>query len=57
MDVVDDSLRHHPWHNEQAYQEDVAKWVNKTMAEMQGDCGLVGNAWLKTGFEWFAKNN
>jgi hypothetical protein len=38
-------------------REDVAKWVNNAMAKMQGDRGLVGNEWLKTGFEWFDKSN
>jgi hypothetical protein len=34
-------------------REDMVKWVNNTMAEIQSDCRLVQNVWLKMGFEWF----
>jgi hypothetical protein len=34
----------------------VATWVDQAMAEMKAKCGIVSNAWLKSGYEWFHKN-
>jgi hypothetical protein len=34
---------------------DVAVWVDKAMAKMKEKRQIIKNAWLKTGFEWFDK--
>jgi hypothetical protein len=36
-------------------RRDVATWVDRAMAEMKSAVGIVRNAWLKTGYEWFPK--
>ena len=36
-------------------RRDVATWVDWAMAEMKSAVGIVRNAWLKTGYEWFPK--
>ncbi len=33
----------------------VAVWVDKAMALMKEEQRIIKNAWLKTGFEWFDK--
>jgi hypothetical protein len=37
---------------------DVATWVDRAMADMKAEHGngIVRNAWMKSGFEWFDKN-
>ena len=37
------------------HRRDVVGWVDRAMAEMQNEVGICQNAWLKTGYEWFAK--
>jgi len=34
----------------------VATWVDQAMADMSSKRGFVRNAWLKSGYEWFDKN-
>jgi phosphohistidine swiveling domain-containing protein len=34
----------------------VATWVDQAMADMSAKHGIVRNAWLKSGYEWFDKN-
>jgi hypothetical protein len=34
---------------------DVTVWVNKAMAQMKEERRIIKNAWLKTGFKWFDK--
>jgi hypothetical protein len=34
----------------------VATWVDQAMADMSAKRGIVRNAWLKSGYEWFDKN-
>ena len=36
-------------------RHDVATWVDRAMAEMKSEVGIIRNAWLKTGYEWFPK--
>jgi transposase len=36
-------------------RRDVATWVDRAMAEMKSEVGIIRNAWLKTGYEWFPK--
>ena len=36
-------------------RHNVATWVNRAMAEMKSKVGIIRNAWLKTGYEWFPK--
>jgi hypothetical protein len=36
-------------------RHDVAVWVDKAMAQMKKERRIIENAWLKTGFEWFDK--
>ncbi len=36
-------------------RRDIATWVDRAMAEMKSAVGIVCNAWLKTGYEWFPK--
>ncbi len=36
-------------------RRDVVRWVNRAMAEMKNKVGIIRNAWLKTGYEWFPK--
>ena len=35
---------------------DVAMWVDRAMVDMKAEHGIVRNAWMKSGFEWFDKN-
>jgi hypothetical protein len=35
---------------------DVATLVDRAMADMKAEHGIVKNAWMKSGFEWFDKN-
>ena len=39
-------------------RRDVAGWVDRAMAEMKNEVGVVicRNAWSKTGYEWFPKD-
>jgi hypothetical protein len=34
---------------------DIAVWVKKAMAQMKEERRIIKNAWLKTGFKWFDK--
>jgi len=34
----------------------VATWVDQAIADMSAKLGIVRNAWLKSGYEWFDKN-
>jgi hypothetical protein len=34
---------------------DVAVWVDEAMAQMKEEQQIIKNAWLKTGCEWFDK--
>ncbi len=34
----------------------IATWVNEAMKEMTRECAMVRNAWLKTEYEWYNKN-
>jgi hypothetical protein len=34
----------------------VASWVDQAMGDMSAKRGIVRNAWLKLGYEWFDKN-
>jgi hypothetical protein len=34
---------------------DVAVWVDEAMAKMKEKRQIIKNAWLKTGFKWFDK--
>jgi hypothetical protein len=34
---------------------DVTVWVDEAMAQMKEEQRIIKNAWLKTGFEWFDK--
>jgi len=36
-------------------RRDVTTWVDQAMAEMKCEVGIICNAWLKTGYEWFPK--
>jgi len=36
-------------------RRDVATWFDRAMAEMKSEVGIIRNAWLKTGYEWFPK--
>jgi hypothetical protein len=36
-------------------RRDVATWVNRAMGEMKSEVGIIRNAWLKMGYEWFPK--
>ena len=36
-------------------RRNVATWVNWAMVEMKSKVGIIRNAWLKTGYEWFPK--
>jgi len=36
-------------------RRDVAMCVDWAMAEMKSEVGIIRNAWLKTGYEWFPK--
>jgi transcriptional regulator with XRE-family HTH domain len=36
-------------------RRDVATWVDRAMAEMKSQVGIIRNAWLKTDYEWFPK--
>jgi hypothetical protein len=36
-------------------RRDVATWVDRAMAEMKSEVGIICNAWLKRGYEWFPK--
>ncbi len=36
-------------------RRDVAVWVDKAMTKMKEKQQIIKNAWLKTGFEWFDK--
>jgi hypothetical protein len=36
-------------------RRNVATWVDRAMAEMKSQVGIIRNAWLKTGYEWFPK--
>jgi hypothetical protein len=36
-------------------RRDVAVWVDKAMAQMKEEQWIIKNAWLKTGFAWFDK--
>ena len=36
-------------------RRDAAMWVDWSMAEMKREVGIIRNAWLKTGYEWFPK--
>jgi len=36
-------------------RRNVATWVNRAMAEMKSEVGIIRNAWLKMGYEWFPK--
>ena len=36
-------------------RRDVAVWVDEAMAKMKEKQQIIKNAWLKTGFEWFDK--
>ena len=31
----------------------VATWVDRAMADMTREQGILPNVWLKTGFKWF----
>ncbi len=33
----------------------VTVWVDKAMRQMKEERWIIKNAWLKTGFEWFDK--
>ncbi len=33
----------------------IAVWVDKAMTQMKEERRIIKNAWLKTGFEWFDK--
>jgi hypothetical protein len=36
-------------------RHDVAVWVDEAMAKMKEKQQMIKNAWLKTWFEWFEK--
>ena len=36
-------------------RRNVATWVDRAMAEMKSEVGIICNAWLKTGYKWFPK--
>jgi hypothetical protein len=36
-------------------RHNVAVWVDKAMAQMKEEQWIIKNSWLKTGFEWFDK--
>ncbi len=36
-------------------RRDNAVWVDEVMAQMKEEQWIIKNAWLKTGFEWFDK--
>jgi hypothetical protein len=36
-------------------RRNVAVWVNKAMTQMKEERWIIKNAWLKTGFKWFDK--
>ena len=52
---MDDCRRSHPRHDEPTNEARLATWVDRAMAEMKSEVGIICNAWLKTGYEWFPK--
>ena len=38
-------------------RRDVAGWVDRAMTEMKGKEQIIKNAWRKTGYEWFLKED
>jgi hypothetical protein len=55
VDVVDDFQRKIHGTTSLPTRRDIAGWVDRVMTEMKEEVGIVCNAWLKTGYEWFAK--
>ena len=38
-------------------REDVSAWIAESFWELDQKRGVIKNAWLKSGYEWFEKNN
>ncbi len=47
--VVMDDCRRSPT------KRDIVGWVDRAMADMKEEVGIIHNAWSKTGYKWFAK--
>ena len=50
VDIVDDFRGHRSWHDKPSNK------AGQAMADMKAEHGIVRNAWMKSGFEWFDKN-
>ena len=50
VDQLDDHQGHHPRPHGSVI-EDIANWVNSTMAEMKAEGGIIQNTWRRHGYK------